>query len=208
MTFGHNGFFGYGAFSSSHVAGWWSTYSLPTLPTSNNFDKGAIRDNLQARFATWQDPIIQKIIGEVEVDSIYPTWTTPELPTWKASGVVLIGDAAHALQSSSGQGVSQALEDAQALSMLLAEHLRRVDNHTGRPTEALELACKDYCTVRMPRVKRIADHTKQMGDMKREKGVLAEYIMYLFIWIKGWFLFTCLLRYALIIEPCYRKIST
>ena len=201
MTFGYNGFFGYGACSapsssrskvtstcvSGYQAVWWSTYSLPRLPSSDDFDKDAIRNDLQARYAGWKDPTIQKIISEAEVDSIYPTWTTPDLPTWEASGVVLVGDAAHALQTSSGQGTSQALEDAQALSMFLAENLRRAHGHPATLEEHLKIACKSYCTMRMPRVKRIVDHAKQMGDKKREKGILAEYIMYLFIWIKGLF---------------------
>lgn len=199
MTFGYNGFFGYGACSSSSSsrsngtfaqapgsqAVWWSTYSLPTLPSSDDFDKVAIRNDLQARYAGWKDPTIQRIVSEVEIDSIYPTWTTRDLPTWEACGVVLVGDAAHALQTSSGQGASQALEDAQALSMLLTEHLRRPDSHPERLEGPLRNACKSFCTIRIPRVKRIADHAKQMGNRKREMSVLAEYIMYLFIWIKG-----------------------
>lgn len=199
MTFGYNGFFGYGACSApssstsnatsacapGSQAVWWSTYSLPTLPSSDDFDEVAICNDLQSRCAGWKDPTIQRIVSEVAVDSIYPTWTTPELPTWEAPGVVLVGDAAHALQTSSGQGTSQALEDAQALSMLLAENLRCAVSHPSRLEASLQMALKSYCTMRMPRVKRIADHAKQMGDMKREKGILAEYIMYLFIWIKG-----------------------
>ena len=199
MTFGYNGFFGYGACSAapstSHNAAtacipgsravWWSTYSLPTPPSPDDLDKIAFRDDLQARYASWKDPIIQMIISEARIDSIYPAWTTPELPTWEAGGLVLVGDAAHALQTSSGQGISQALEDVQALSMLLADYLQRTDSCAGSFKEPLELASKAYCKLRMPRVKRIMDHAMQMGDMKREKGVLAEYIMYLFIWIKG-----------------------
>ncbi|KAL8828295.1 MAG: hypothetical protein Q9191_002669 [Dirinaria sp. TL-2023a] len=201
MTFGYNGFFGYGACSASALstsnavsvcasgsqAVWWSTYSLPSLPSSDNFDKVAICNDLQSRYAGWKDPTIQRIVSGVTVDSIYPTWTTPDLPTWEAPGLVLVGDAAHALQTSSGQGTSQALEDAQALSMFLAENLRHAQSHPRRQDELLQMAFKSYCTVRMPRAKRIADHAKQMGDMKREKGILAEYIMYLFIWIKGLF---------------------
>ncbi|KAH0837075.1 hypothetical protein AYO21_04536 [Fonsecaea monophora] len=57
------------------------------------------------------------------LDAAYPTWTTPELPYWSLRGrAVLVGDAAHALQPSSGQGASQALEDAEALALSLREH--------------------------------------------------------------------------------------
>ncbi|TPR01049.1 Integral peroxisomal membrane peroxin family protein [Aspergillus niger] len=49
------------------------------------------------------------------VQTMWPTWTSPPLPTWEREGVVLVGDAAHALPSTSGQGASQALEDVEAL---------------------------------------------------------------------------------------------
>lgn len=147
-----------------------------------------MRNDLQARFANWKDPVINRIVSEVEIDSIYPVWTTPDLPTWTAGSVVLIGDAAHALPSSSGQGISQALEDLQAFSMLLAKHFSQDDDHTENLQEAIEMASKSYCQVRMPRVKRIADHGRKLGDMKREKGFIAEYLLYFILWIMGWYL--------------------
>lgn len=96
---------------------------------------------------------------------------------------MLVGDAAHALQTSSGQGASQALEDAQVLSMLLANSLSQ--HPAASRGEAVRLAAKHYMDLRKPRVQRIANRAKQMGDMKRRKGRLEEWITYFFIWVMG-----------------------
>ncbi|KAL8831673.1 MAG: hypothetical protein Q9170_005196 [Blastenia crenularia] len=206
VTFGAHGFFGYGASSiapqSNHFAQyaapmgdeavWWSTYEAPDLPDARDWDKADIRRQLKERHAEWKDPVIRKIVDEAVVDSIYPTWITPELPTWHTSGIVLIGDAAHAMQPSSGQGTSQGLEDAQVLSKLLAHYLERYFSKSaaraGRPVpetvrEAVDQASKKYFELRKPRVKIIVDRAKQMGETKRKKGIFAEYFTYFIIWV-------------------------
>ncbi|KAL8734374.1 MAG: hypothetical protein Q9166_001572 [cf. Caloplaca sp. 2 TL-2023] len=208
VTFGSHGFFGYGASTiasqSNHFAQctapmgdeavWWSTYESKDLPNTRDFDKEAILQQLRKRHAGWKDPVIQKIINEAAIDSIYPTWIMPELPTWYTRGLVLVGDAAHSMQPSSGQGASQGLEDAQILSMFLAHYLERYFSHSasraGRPTpmtisEAIDQASKKYFELRKPRVKRIVDRAKQMGDTKRKKGIFEEWLTYLVLWIIG-----------------------
>ncbi|KAF5977582.1 salicylate hydroxylase [Fusarium bulbicola] len=52
----------------------------------------------------------------------WPFYVMPELPSWSSSSgnVVMIGDAAHAMPPSSGQGVNQALEDAFSLAEVLS----------------------------------------------------------------------------------------
>lgn len=203
MTFGPHGFFGYGACTSAPAsthdaecsipqgpeAVWWSTYEIEHPPNTKDMNREDIRKQLLQRHSWWKDPTIRRIIADAEIQSIYPTWTTPELPTWQARGVVLVGDAAHTLQSSSGQGVSQALEDSQVLATLLAFHLGRCHSSTTsqikEQSDAVDLAIKQYFEIRWPRVKRIADRAKQMGDMKRKRGVILEWLTYLLLWVMG-----------------------
>jgi len=228
MTFSRHGFFGYGAVTSASSsqsppkqqtkptfgprAIWWSTHSLPTPPPSTNpteVDQASILTQLQTRHAHHTDPIIRRIIHHVtqrkEISSIYPTYTTPPLPTWskststKTGSLVLIGDAAHALPTSSGQGVSQALEDAQTLAMFCSHYLEKVYHHahdqqqSASPVsiveaerQAISMAISLYTRLRKERVERIAQHARRTGDQKREKRVVEEWVMYLFIWMVGW----------------------
>lgn len=228
MTFGSQGSFGYGPCSQSSspasteedvVVGpeavWWSTYPIEPLPATKGFDQDDIHRQLRARHSNWRDPAIQKLVASASIDNIWPTWTTPELPAWERDGVVLMGDAAHALQPSSGQGASQALEDVDVFSMLLPYYLAKATTSLPEPvegnvhptdlvemptkpvhagtstadapamtqTQAIDLASKAYFRLRAPRVKRIRDHAKTRGDMKRKKGFIGEWILYFFIWL-------------------------
>lgn len=210
FVFGGNGFFGYFYANSSpsdpnresayHVSeqgdtvAWWSTYELDECPKDPKaIDREDVARQLRERHAGWKDPVVQKIINMgVQIDSVYPTWTSPELPTWERDGVVLIGDAAHALPSTSGQGSSQALEDVEAFTLFLAHYLRQAydrssASQSGPQTEkqAIKTAAKQYMALRQPHVKQILDRARQMQNNKRNMSVVEEYLMYAVMWIIG-----------------------
>ena len=203
IVFGANGFFGYGYNTSSEEgqkrnlpyeicdpgeeASWWSTYYLDECPDWRSLDSEAAKQQLIACHSNWKNLAIQKIIQNVKIDSMYPTWTTPELPTWHRAGLVLIGDAAHALHPSSGQGVNQALEDAECFTLLLSHYFKAGysdphDSQLKTERNAVECAAKDYSNMRMPRIKKIVERTKVLGDFKKPKGIVQEMLMYFFIW--------------------------
>ncbi|KIW91657.1 uncharacterized protein Z519_07625 [Cladophialophora bantiana CBS 173.52] len=174
------------------------------------------------------------------LDAAYPTWTTPELPSWSSRGrAVLVGDAAHALQPSSGQGACQALEDAEALALFLRHYLSASASSSsssssssapavvadagagtvehssaGPPAPAgpdadagadickrenkdqdadthvhasLQRALDAFETLRKPRVHAIYTRSQKMSRMKGDMGVLAEWAMYLVIYLMTWF---------------------
>ncbi|OWT41612.1 kynurenine 3-monooxygenase [Cryptococcus neoformans Bt1] len=50
---------------------------------------------------------------------VWPPYSIPDIPTWHSKRICLIGDAAHAIPPSAGQGASQAIEDAGLLARLL-----------------------------------------------------------------------------------------
>lgn len=190
ITFGPNGFFGYGACSSSSssTAGstsvFWSTFSLSDPPSPSNPapppDK--ILAELRARHGAWADPTIRSLINNMTPEafgSLWPTWTTPVLPTWYKRGVVLTGDAAHALQPTSGQGASQALEDAETLALALC-HLFQGKNteNSAQKKDTIDAALKVYQEIRGPKVAVIKKRSEQMGDMKKDKGWFGEMVMY------------------------------
>jgi len=186
IVLGRNGFFGYGVDrgtspSSSDARGvCWSTYTLNELPEDwRKIDCEDAQHQLQARHKHWKNKVIQRIIKEAKIDQVWPTFTTPLLPTWESRGCVLMGDAAHAVQPSSGQGTSMALEDAETLARLLSHHLAK------DPEQGFQLACKQYSDLRMPRLAVVHKKAQQLGSMKQDMGVVAEMFMYAFVWAIG-----------------------
>lgn len=209
------------------LAAWWSTFSsaspLPyqkataTATTSDNdntndnadssigvntiFDKTtALKECLQ-RHRSWSDPTIQAILSYLEeheaIEHMYPTYTTPELPTWKSesesdsnsnsnsnTGIVLIGDAAHALQPSSGQGACQALEDAEALALFLRHYLHTATALGLRATAtgAVDRALSAFIAFRKPRIARIYKQSQKMSGRKTDMGLVMEHVVYFAIW--------------------------
>ncbi|PWY69340.1 FAD/NAD(P)-binding domain-containing protein [Aspergillus eucalypticola CBS 122712] len=222
LHFSGTGFFGYFYSTSSstsptrssayHVSEpgdtlvWWTTYSTPTStppPDGRHVDVDDVKSQLKSRFSTWTDPLVLHIINSVEVQTMWPTFTTPELPTWEKEGVVLVGDAAHALPSTSGQGANQALEDVEALARLVGHEVGvwYMEEQMGRgisggsvggvgvegEKRAIQVACKRYVEMRMPRVKRILDTARGMQNSKRDMGGWGEWVMYWVMWVMGFF---------------------
>ena len=211
------------------LAGWWSTFSStnpfpydtsPTRPNYKGFNKPLALSSLLTRHSRWSNPSISAIISYVKsdteihgangkgLDASYPTWTTPELPHWQVNGrVVLVGDAAHALQPSSGQGACQALEDAETLAILLGHYLAApsssssVTSTKASPppretttlltapsspslsTTALARALESYQTIRTPRVHKIHAHSQKMSNLKSDMNMVMEYTVYFMIWM-------------------------
>jgi 2-polyprenyl-6-methoxyphenol hydroxylase-like FAD-dependent oxidoreductase len=195
FIFGGNGFFGYFSPESDpsdpnrdnpYVASepgeslaWWSTYEIKECPDRNTLDMDDVSRQLRERHAQWKDPVIQRIIKSAHVTHMYPTWTSPPLPTWERDGVVLLGDAAHALPSSSGQGVSQALEDCEAFVLFLAHQMKRRDSSKpDAEKQATIKAARQYMNLRKPRVTEILENAKRIQNTKRDMGVVREYAMY------------------------------
>lgn len=204
FVMGGNGFFGYFIAESAHDApyrdspyhvsppgesvGWWSTYAVDKCPDPKSVDKEDILKQLRQRHKDWKDPVIRKVLETSKVTNMYPTWIVPPLPTWERDGVVLVGDAAHALPPTSGQGCSQALEDVECFALFLSHHLDKAyDSKTGLVDhkEIVKAAAKQYMELRQPRVKKILDHAQKWQDKKRDKTAVEEYIMYGFMWMIG-----------------------
>jgi len=184
FTFGGNGFFGYasGGPISAQSLMWWSTFETSSLPSSADLDPATIKTALLNRHKNWKDPIVQDIIQNAEVQSIYPTWVLPELPHWGENGVVLVGDAAHAMDPTTGQGASQALEDSQTLALLLAEFLKDPEQTPVQEREGTASALKLYHKIRSPRVQEIVERGKKISGSKANVNLVMEYTMYIFLW--------------------------
>jgi 2-polyprenyl-6-methoxyphenol hydroxylase-like FAD-dependent oxidoreductase len=188
FTFGPTGSFGYcsAAPEEERKLGWWSNWRQPNIPDGNIVDVEDIRKQLHERHGTWRDPVIQRIIKQMTTDRIYPIWTTPDLPNWGESGAVLLGDAAHTLQATSGQGAGQALEDSVTFSLLLSHYIRKAEGVGSDLTieAAIELAVKGLYEIRHSRVSVIRSRARNLYLSKRTiNNTVMEYMYYCFIYL-------------------------
>jgi 2-polyprenyl-6-methoxyphenol hydroxylase-like FAD-dependent oxidoreductase len=162
---------------------WWSTFETSTLPDTKDVDPLVIQLALFDRHKHWKDPVVQHVIKNAEVESIYPTWTLPTLPHWGEKGIVLIGDAAHAMDPTTGQGASQALEDSQTFALLLAELLDAEHYGCAPDSYNIDKAIKVFHEIRAPRIDAIVRRGKKLAGKKANVGIVKEYAMYCFLWL-------------------------
>lgn len=189
FTFGPTGSFGYCSAgpTEQRKLGWWSNWGNSEPPPGNAVDPKEIQRQLQERHGTWHDPVIRNIIKSMTTDRVYPIWTTPELPYWGKSGAVLLGDAAHTLQATSGQGAAQALEDSVTFSLLLTHYLATAENPDKNlsQNQAIQEAIQGLYEIRNPRVTTIKARARNLYlTRKRITNVVVEYLYYgmIYLW--------------------------
>jgi 2-polyprenyl-6-methoxyphenol hydroxylase-like FAD-dependent oxidoreductase len=81
---------------------------------------GMLRENEEG----WPD-IVKSALENIQKDSLttWPFYVVPRLESWASKGgrVVILGDAAHAIPPTAGQGASQAFEDAYSFVLLISK---------------------------------------------------------------------------------------
>lgn len=115
MIFGRRAFFG--AFVTPRGETWWFHNGPPPDASSTG---EASRERLLALHADDPAWIGEVIRATPAVLGPFPLFEIDSLPAWSHARVVLLGDAAHALSPSAGQGASLAIEDALLLARSLA----------------------------------------------------------------------------------------
>jgi 2-polyprenyl-6-methoxyphenol hydroxylase-like FAD-dependent oxidoreductase len=84
----------------------------------------------------------------------WPTHDFPSIPRWHRGRMVIIGDAAHAVSPSSGQGASMAIEDAVELARCL------------RDAPDVAEALTAYERLRRPRVEAVVKEGRRTSQTK------------------------------------------
>ncbi|KAI0478099.1 FAD dependent oxidoreductase [Xylaria cf. heliscus] len=97
-----------------------------------------------------------------ETMNVWPFYTIPQLPNWaseKHHRVVILGDAAHAIPPTTGQGASQAFEDVMSLALLLSA---LKENRGLKWEDALQFWQK----MRQDRINDLLVLTKQLNNKR------------------------------------------
>ncbi|GAA2508162.1 FAD-dependent oxidoreductase [Winogradskya humida] len=152
MAFGRQAFFGWATAPDGSV--WWFANPARREPVERGeFTATSWRAYLLDVFA--DDPFpARELIGATSTAlGPWNTWDVPRLPVWHDDRIVLVGDAAHAVSPSSGQGASMAIEDAVVLGRCLG-------------AEQIPAALSAYERIRRPRVERVVAYGKRSGSTK------------------------------------------
>lgn len=148
MCFGKRAFFGYQVFDDSSAM-WFVNlpHVLPmTVAEAQAIGAREWMRTLRTAFADDRTPALEMISrtdpGQLLITG--PMENMPRVPTWTRGRMTLIGDAAHAASSSSGQGASIAIESAVELARCLRDL-------------PYDQAFSTYEQLRRPRVERIIE---------------------------------------------------
>jgi 2-polyprenyl-6-methoxyphenol hydroxylase-like FAD-dependent oxidoreductase len=105
--------------------------------------------------------IVQSALDNVNVDtlSIWPYYVVPKLDSWSSANkrVIILGDAAHAIPPTAGQGASQGFEDAFTLATMLSSISEEVK---------LEAALPVWQDMRQQRVDKVIALTLQLNNAR------------------------------------------
>jgi 2-polyprenyl-6-methoxyphenol hydroxylase-like FAD-dependent oxidoreductase len=120
MIFGKKAFFGYFVAPDGEI--WWFA-NMPRTQELSPAESVDWRARLVELLAVDRGPAA-RIVAATPDDTFVPAFNQYDLPTvtkWHNDNMVIVGDAAHAVASSSGQGVSMAVEDAVTLAICLRD---------------------------------------------------------------------------------------
>jgi 2-polyprenyl-6-methoxyphenol hydroxylase-like FAD-dependent oxidoreductase len=155
MVYGRRAFFGY-TVRADGEAWWFANSGLQREPERGTIGAIATSDWKRTLGQLFADdpPFIRDLIESTEVIGATPIHDMPSLPRWHSGRVVLLGDAAHAVSPSAGQGASMAMEDA----FVLAKCLRDFD--------APQQAVARFEEIRRGRTERIVATGRRRGAYK------------------------------------------
>ncbi len=125
---------------------------------------------LRRWFASWHAPV-GELLAATRPEDLLPQEVRELRPLPRAygfgsgpGGVVLLGDAAHAMPHHLGQGACLAFEDAATLRLLVAD---------AAPGRALTAAVEEYSRARRPRTTSVVRQTRRMSAVVQARGRLA-----------------------------------
>ncbi|KAH9907543.1 hypothetical protein F4778DRAFT_769022 [Xylariomycetidae sp. FL2044] len=114
------------------------------------------KDKLLGSYADFPD-WLRAIFDQAPDIALWQLRDIDPLPRWSKGRTILVGDAAHAMLPTQGQGASQSIEDAEALQAFLKDLV-------GRPSrEAVEVALDKVFKARYERASLIQAYSRQQA---------------------------------------------
>jgi len=132
------------------------------------------KKELEAMYQDWF-PSIPELITATDEANILTTdlYDRPPTQPWSQHNITLLGDAAHPMLPTMGQGACTALEDAYVVAKCLQE--------TSDPIAAFQ----HYESLRFPRTKAIVEQSLQSGKMGELRNPLAVGFRNIFMKVMG-----------------------
>jgi salicylate hydroxylase len=127
--------------------------------TSESWSVPSSREEMQASFSDVGPQVGQLLSQATEVFK-WGQFSGERADEWTRGRVTLLGDAAHAMLATWGQGACMAFEDAYVLAQWLAQH-----------REDPETALARYEAVRKPRATRIQDMSRLEVSFKKQSSI-------------------------------------
>ncbi|MEC3956892.1 FAD-dependent monooxygenase [Nocardia sp. CDC153] len=168
MIFGKKAFFGYLVAPDGEI--WW----FANMPGAQELSKQTLAETTPAQ---WRERLVTlleadrgpaaRIVAATPDATFVPGFNQYDMPsvsTWHNDTMVIVGDAAHAVASSSGQGVSMAVEDAVTLALCLRD----------LPDTASALA--EFERRRRDRVERVVAHGAETSGDKAQHGLARVFV--------------------------------
>lgn len=155
MYFGYRAFFGYTV--KDKTAYWFTNLPRRDEPARgelDNLDQEAWMANIRRLHENDPAPIRTILDAARHSLGAWPLYDMPALDAWHTDRVCLIGDAAHAVSPSTGQGASLAIEDAAVLAHWMQQN---------RPPRAV---FDGFTADRKPRAEKIVRFGRQIGARK------------------------------------------
>lgn len=135
---------------------WWGTKNVP--PGASGRLRGG-KEGLAGLFAGWADEVQEAIRVTPEETIVRITaQDRPYLQRWGTGRMTLLGDAAHPMLVSLGQGAALAIEDA----VVLAEHLKGARD--------LSSALRGYEDERRPRTEALVAAARALSETEQLEG--------------------------------------
>lgn len=156
MTFGRRAFFAHAVREPGEV--WWFA-NVPRPRAATDAELAAYtpavwRAELERLFADDAGPALDVLAATPEIIAPWNTLDLPHVPVWHRGPIGLVGDAAHGISPTSGQGASLAIEDG----VLLAQFLRDLRDPAA--------AFAAFEALRRRRVERLITQAKRTSNQK------------------------------------------